>query len=76
MHSNLNFHPSLCAGSHSTDTLVTYMLDTYHGSSGAPVLLATDDGKLELVAVHRKFSRASGVCKIGSIPNEDFLSRL
>ena len=52
------------------------MLDTYHGSSGAPVLLATDDGNLKLVAVHRKIARGSGICKIGSIPIEDFLSRL
>ena len=67
----------MCVLTHiPTDALVTYMLDTYHGSSGAPVLLATEDGKLELVAVHRKFSRKRGVCKIGSIPNEDFLSRL
>ena len=67
----------MCVLTHTpADALVTYMLDTYHGSSGAPVLLATDDGKLKLVAVHRKIARGSGICKIGSIPIEDFLSRL
>ena len=53
------------------------MLDTYKGSSGAPVLLVTDDGKLKLVAVHRMIACESDVwiCK-GSILIENFLSCL
>ena len=57
------------------DTQLVYMLDTYHGSSGSPVLLATE-GNLVLVAVHRRFSRTDRRFKIGSVVTENFLARL
>ena len=68
----------MCVLAHTpTDTQLAYMLDTYKGSSGAPVLLVTDDQELVLVAVHLTITRGNGICiSIGSIPNEDFLSRL
>ena len=69
----------------SAETQVVYTFDTYHGSSGSPVLFAKE-GEVVLLAVHRKSTearmrdqtgtRTSVGYNVGSVLTQDFLKRL
>jgi len=69
----------------SVESTVLYTFDTYHGSSGAPVLFAKE-GEVVLLAVHRKSTatrmldaagqRTSIGYNVGSVLSEGFLRRL
>ena len=69
----------------SADTQVVYTFDTYHGSSGSPVLF-NKEGETVLLAVHRKSTiksmrDARGVVtstgyNVGSVLTQNFLRRL
>ena len=64
------------------ETQVVYLFDTYHGSSGSPVLFAKE-GEVVLLAVHRKSTevgmrdetgtRTSVGYNVGSVLTQDFL---
>ena len=64
---------------------MAYAFDTYHGSSGSPVLF-TKQGEVVLLAVHRKSMQttvkneagaATNVSyNVGSVLMQDFLARL
>lgn len=56
------------------DTLMVYFMETYHGSSGSPVLIIGFEGS-KLGAVHRLYSMKDKH-RIGSIVNENFVASL
>ena len=67
------------------DTQVVYAVDTYKGSSGSPVLFV-NEGKVVLLAVHRKSTtvttkdgsgvRSSFGYNVGSVLTKEFLEQL
>ena len=57
------------------DTLMVYVMETYKGSSGSPVLYVEFE-ESELGSVHRMHSRTNRRYKIGSTMNELFLALL
>ena len=69
----------------SADTQVVYTFDTFHGSSGGPVLF-TEEGETVLLAVHRKSTLksmrdATSIVtntgyNVGSVLTQTFLRRL
>ena len=76
----------MCVHVHtSVESQVLYTFDTYHGSSGAPVLFAKED-EVVLLAVHRKSTaqpmmdaagqRTSIGYNVGSVLSQSFLRRL
>ena len=54
-------------------SVLRYTCDTHKGSSGAPLMYATDGGVLLLLGVHVGGGRTS---KLSSVLNESFLSEM
>ena len=75
----------VCVHVHTSAESLVYTFDTYHGSSGAPVLFA-EEGEVVLLAVHRKSTatcmvdaagqRTSIGYNVGSVLSESFLRHL